>query len=54
MLGKVVQERLGHTSAVETLQTYSHLWPDDEDRTRSAVERAWAAPALPVAVSAEE
>ena len=30
---KSVQERLGHTSAVETLQTYAHLWPDDEDRT---------------------
>jgi len=51
---KFVQERLGHASAVETLQTYSHLWPDDEDRTRAAVERAWAATARPVAVSAEE
>lgn len=35
---KVVQARLGHASAAETLDTYSHLWPDSEDRTRSAVD----------------
>jgi len=35
---KVVQARLGHASAVETLDTYSHLWPDSDDRTREAVE----------------
>ena len=37
---KVVQERLGHASAAETLDTYSHLWPDSEDRTRQAVDEA--------------
>jgi integrase len=36
---KVVQKRLGHKSAVETLDTYGHLWPDSEDATRAAVER---------------
>jgi integrase len=35
---KVVQNRLGHKNAVETLNTYSHLWPDSEDRTREAVD----------------
>lgn len=35
---KVVQERLGHTSAQMTLDIYSHLWPEDEDRTREAVD----------------
>ncbi|MFP5376021.1 MAG: tyrosine-type recombinase/integrase [Acidimicrobiia bacterium] len=35
---KVVQARLGHASASETLDTYSHLWPDSEDRTRAAVD----------------
>lgn len=35
---KVVQARLGHKSAGETLDTYSHLWPDDDDRTRGAVD----------------
>ena len=35
---KVVQARLGHASASETLDTYSHLWPDNEERTRAAVE----------------
>jgi integrase len=44
---KVVQERLGHASAVETLRTYAHLWPDDDERTRSVVESAWAAECAP-------
>ena len=35
---KVVQERLGHSTAAETLDTYSHLWPDSQDRTRQAVD----------------
>ena len=35
---KTVQDRLGHASAVETLDTYSHLWPDSDDRTREAVD----------------
>jgi integrase len=35
---KVVQSRLGHKNAVETLNAYSHLWPDSEDRTREAVD----------------
>ena len=35
---KVVQARLGHASASETLDTYAHLWPDSEDRTRAAVD----------------
>lgn len=35
---KTVQARLGHASAAETLDTYSHLWPDSDDRTREAVQ----------------
>lgn len=35
---KVVQSRLGHATAAETLDTYSHLWPDSEDRTRDAID----------------
>lgn len=42
---KVVQHRLGHASAVETLDVYGHLWPDDEDRTRAAVDSLLAKPA---------
>lgn len=34
---KAVQARLGHKTAQETLETYGHLWPDTEDRTRAAV-----------------
>lgn len=39
---KTVQARLGHASATETLDTYSHLWPDSDDRTRDAVDKARA------------
>jgi integrase len=39
---KVVQTRLGHASAKTTLDTYGHLFPDEEDRTRSAVDAAFA------------
>jgi integrase len=35
---KAVQARLGHASAAETLDTYSHLWPDSDDKTREAVD----------------
>ena len=35
---KVVQARLRHATAAETLDTYSHLWPDSEDRTRQAID----------------
>jgi integrase len=42
---KTVQARLGHASAAETLDTYSHLWPDSEDRTRSAVDSVLLNPA---------
>jgi len=35
---KVVQERLGHTTAQTTLDTYAHRWPDSDDTTRSAVD----------------
>lgn len=31
-----VQRALGHASATTTLNTYSHLWPTAEDRTRAA------------------
>jgi integrase len=31
-----VQRALGHASATTTLNTYSHLWPTAEDRTRKA------------------
>jgi integrase len=31
-----VQRALGHSSATVTLNTYSHLWPSAEDRTRQA------------------
>ena len=42
---KTVQARLGHKNAEETLNTYAHLWPDSDDRTREAVDVALANPA---------
>ena len=42
---KVVQSRLGHASAAETLDTYSHLWPDSDDRTREAIDEVLGAAA---------
>ncbi|MEA3217626.1 MAG: hypothetical protein QOJ19_3782 [Acidimicrobiia bacterium] len=39
---KVVQSRLGHKSATETLE-YGHLWPDSED-ARLAVDRVLGGP----------
>jgi integrase len=33
-----VQRALGHSTAAITLTTYSHLWPDSNDRTRKAAE----------------
>jgi integrase len=32
-----VQRALGHASATVTPNTYAHLWPSAEDRTRTAV-----------------
>jgi len=40
---KTVQARLGHASASQTLDTYSHLWPDSDDRTRTAVDSVFSA-----------
>jgi integrase len=39
-----VAERLGHEDATMVLRVYGHLLPDSEDRTRKAVDDAWAAP----------
>jgi hypothetical protein len=44
---KAVQASLGHANASETLDTYSHLWPSDEDATRAAVDAAWEGAADP-------
>lgn len=33
-----VQKALGHAKATTTLNTYSHLWPTAEDKTRKAAE----------------
>ncbi|MBD0740553.1 tyrosine-type recombinase/integrase [Streptomyces sp. CBMA29] len=38
---KTVSERLGHTNAAMTLNIYTHLWPDSEERTRAAIDKAY-------------
>ncbi len=37
---KVVSARLGHASAVETLEIYAHLWPDSDDHTVTVLDAA--------------
>lgn len=49
---KSVQTVLGHSSAAITLKVYSHLWPGDEDRTRSVMDAALTAPADQVRTNA--
>ena len=44
---KVLQARLGHASAKTTLDVYAHLFPDEEDRTRDALDAELRRPALP-------
>jgi len=44
---KVIQARLGHSSAKTTLDVYGHLFADEEDRTRAAIDAelaTWSAP----------
>lgn len=41
---KVLQALLGHKSATETLDTYSHLMGDEDDRSREVVQEALSAP----------
>lgn len=36
-----VQHALGHATPTITLDTYSHLWPRSEDRTRTAAASLW-------------
>jgi integrase len=38
---KVVQTRLRHGSAVITLNIYGHLWPGDDDLTRTVMDAAF-------------
>ncbi len=35
---KTIQRRLGHSSAAMTLDVYSQLWPDSDERSRAAVD----------------
>ena len=49
---KTVQARLGHASAVETLDTYSHLGPDSDDRTRDAIDSVLRSAADPLRTEA--
>lgn len=35
---KVIQSRLGHATIAETMDTYGHPFPDDEDLGRGAIE----------------
>ncbi|MFJ2631122.1 integrase [Streptomyces sp. NPDC087422] len=49
---KTVQKRLGHSKPLNTLDTYTHLWPKEEDATAAVIESVLGAvpPFCPVAV----
>ncbi|MFI6068222.1 tyrosine-type recombinase/integrase [Micromonospora sp. NPDC051227] len=38
---KIVAKLLGHKDASMTLRVYAHLWPDDDDRSRQAIDDAF-------------
>jgi integrase len=44
---KVIQERLGHASITETMDTYSHLFPQAHAETAAALDRHYADLAAP-------
>ncbi|MGC4891061.1 tyrosine-type recombinase/integrase [Micromonospora sp. DT227] len=46
---KVVAQMLGHADASRTLKVYAHLWPDDDDRARGAIDEAFRAHRQPPA-----
>ncbi|WP_329091369.1 MULTISPECIES: site-specific integrase [unclassified Streptosporangium] len=39
---KVIQERLGHASITETMDTYGHLYDSADETTRAAIDAAFA------------
>jgi hypothetical protein len=41
----VIQSRMGHASAMMTLDVYGHMFPDSDDRTRAAVNAYLGSPA---------
>ena len=41
---KLVQARLGHKSAQTTIDIYGHLWPDSDERTRTAIDAIFDRP----------
>ena len=51
---KAVQSFLGHATAAETLDTYGHLWPGDEDRIRAAIDAALRANVYAVCTETRE
>ncbi|MDG4809928.1 tyrosine-type recombinase/integrase [Micromonospora sp. WMMD1120] len=48
---KVVAKLLGHKDASMTLRVYAHLWPDDDDRSRQAIDDAFRRVASPQALT---
>lgn len=38
---KAVQRYLGHATGAETLDTYGHVWPDDDEKIRAAADAAF-------------
>ncbi len=48
------QRALGHAKAITTLNTYAHLWPTAEDRTRQAATELMASASMKARASLQE
>lgn len=47
---RAVSQFLGHKNATETLNTYAHLWPNDEDRIVAAINEGFTPRPTPFAL----
>ncbi len=50
----VAHHFMGHATATETLNTYGHLWPNDEELMRQAIEDAFGSSSRTVRRTAED
>jgi integrase len=48
----VIRDRMGHSSITVTSDTYGHLYPSEDDRTRQAIDAAFSARTVPTSATA--
>ncbi|MEO3863835.1 hypothetical protein ABGB08_53985 [Acrocarpospora sp. B8E8] len=50
----MIQERLGHKSITETMDTYGHLYESSSETTRAAIDAAFAVPDVEASPDVDE